>query len=404
MPLYQYKVRNASGNLISGVNKADSKRILIQRLRSLNYYIVNVKEVSKYRLPFISFFKRKSISATALALFCRQLATMLRAGLDVVSCMSTLAEQAEYPEMGRILKEITSDIEGGSSLTEALSKYPKMFSELFVSSVEVGEETGNLDQILERMADYMEREARMKAQIVSAAFYPTIIILFAVGVMVLVLVYFVPVMKDVYRQFAEDTDLPLPTELLIKISDLFKENWLFLLVFVVLTFLAVMLFRKSDFGRYSTDKLILKTPIVGQVALKINISRFAQTFETMMMSGMPILRAFQIMGQTIRNKVIARVMEEVRDNISRGGTIAKPLGDSEIFPPLITKMISVGEETGDIDAMLREIARLYEQQVEHAIERMMAMIQPLLMISIGIGVFLIAAAAYMPIFTLAKSM
>jgi len=327
---------------------------------------------------------------------------MIDAGLPLVQGLNILGEQTENKTFRRMLKTITRDVEGGSTLADALGKHPKIFDSLFVNLVAAGEVGGILDTILQRLAAYIEKAQKLKSQIKGAMTYPIVVVAIAVIVIAVIMIFVIPVFQDLFSSFGKG--LPAPTQFVVSMSDFIKGNVLYIIGGLIIFVWALRRYRKTTSGRKNIDTLLLKLPIFGDLLKKVAVARFTRTLGTMVASGVPILDALDITAKTAGNVIVEEVILEARASIAEGQTIAEPLSQSDIFPGMVTQMISVGESTGALDAMLEKIADFYDDEVDATVTAMTTMLEPLLMLFLGGSIGGLVIAMYLPIFQMAAAM
>lgn len=398
MPTYKYVAKDKEGKTVTGTTEAQDNQELISILRQKGLIIINVSETAKLsKGPSVSFFKKR-VKQDDLVIFSRQLATMVSSGIPLVNALNILGEQVENKTFKDIILDVRDEIETGKSLSEGLNKHGNVFSGLFVNMVKAGESSGMLDEILDRVAAYLEKTSALQKKIKSALVYPTIITIMALSVTALLLIKVIPIFKDIYAGFG--ADLPVPTQVLITTSDLMRKY--FLLGFLGLAFIIFLIsrFTKTERGRLFIDARLLKLPIFGIIYRKVAVGRFTRTFSTLVRSGVSILTCLEIVGKTSGNKVVERAVTEVRSSIREGETIAGPLQKSGVFPPMVVRMVSVGEKTGELDKMLSKIADFYDEQVDAAITGLTSMIEPLIIAFLGIVIGTIVICMFLPIFKL----
>jgi type IV pilus assembly protein PilC len=392
---YAYKVRDRRGALLTGEIQADSRDLVLARLREMEYIPLEVKSKSKGMKKEIRL-RPARVKLKHLAVFSRQFATMVNSGLPLLRTLAILGEQTESKELARIVGEIRLDVERGASLSDAMEKYPRAFDELYVAMVRSGEISGNLDQVLLRVADMIEKEVSLRQKIKSAMTYPVVVFGLVVIILSVILIFVVPTFKDLYAQLGGT--LPGPTRLLIAISDIVRR---FFLVVVGLNVLAIWGFRrwiKTEKGRYLFDRFKLKLPIFGELFRKTALSRFARTLGTLSRSGVPILQALDIVQDTVKNSVVARAVKDVQSSVKEGESLTKPLGRHPVFPPMVVQMMAVGEETGALDTMLEKIADFYDEEIAATVESLTSLIEPVLIAVVGGAVGAIVIALYLPTF------
>ena len=409
MPNFSYIAINEQGKEITGVIEAADAAAAQRNLQSQNLLPTKVKQagtgalVSERKgraLPEAKEGKRRKITAHEIIDFTRQIATLLRAGVPILASLETLSGQAENPNLGEVLIRVSEDIASGEDFSIALSKHPKVFSGLYVASVRAGEASGALDEVLLRIADLLKRDADIKARVKSALRYPTIVIIAMCVAFLVIVTVVVPKFSHIFDKIG--LDLPLPTKILIFIADaIFGYWWLIIIV----GFVVVFGFRKlikTKAGRLWWDGTLLNMPLFGPLILKSAMTRFTRMFETLSRSGLPILQIFEIVSQTMGNEVLARALKKAGEGIEHGRGIAVSLADTGLFPPLVVKMISVGEASGAIDEMLTNISDYYEEEVSRAVDGLTAMIEPILTVGMGGMVLVLMLAIFLPMWDMTK--
>jgi type IV pilus assembly protein PilC len=396
MPRYKWEGKTLRGEKRKGEMEAPDEGSVRTFLRQQN--VIPTKVVAKGKEISFSMGRQK-IKKRAVAVFTRQLATMIDAGLPLVQSLDILAMQQENKAFKEVIKNIKEDVEGGSTFAGALRKHPKAFDELYVNLVVAGEEGGILDNVLNRLAVYIEKAEALKKKIKSAMVYPSAIVGVAIIVVAVLMIFVIPVFSKVFGEMGHT--LPLPTLIVIGISNLLKRYIFF--VIVVLVILAFMLRRyyATEKGKMAIDSLILKLPVFGMLFRKVAVARFARTLSTLITSGVPILDGLIITSKTAGSKPIEYAIMKARTSISEGETIAEPLARSEVFPPMVTQMIAVGESTGALDSMLTKIADFYEEEVDVAVGTLTSLLEPMLMVFLGVTVGGVVIAMYLPIFKIA---
>lgn len=391
---FQYKVRDRAGNVATGSLVADSEALVLARLREQGLTPLDVRR-EKRGIGQIEIGGKK-VKLKQIAVFSRQFATMVNSGLPILRALAILAEQTDNKELARVLGEARMDVEQGSSLSGALSKHEHVFNNLYVSMVRAGETGGSLDSTLIRLAEMIEREVQLRGKIKSAMTYPVAVVALVLLIMSAMLLFVVPQFESIYASL--DAALPLPTRSLLLLSDVFKTYWY---VFLGAVFLGRFLFRrwkKTPQGREMVDSLKLRTPVFGSLFHRTALSRFSSTLAMLLRSGVPILQALEIVSDTVNNKIVAKAITDVQLSVRDGESIAKPLTRHAVFPPMVVQMISVGEETGQVDTMLEKIAQFYDQEVEAAVDALTSLIEPILIAIIGGCVGAAVVALYLPMF------
>lgn len=401
MPIYVWVGKTKKGRSIKGELEAADERIARIQLKKRSIHVTKLKPKPKDLFENISFMQPK-VTNKDLVIFTRQFSTMIDAGLPLVQGLTILGEQTENKTFRRMLKTITRDVEGGSTLADALGKHPKIFDSLFVNLVAAGEVGGILDTILQRLAAYIEKAQKLKSQIKGAMTYPIVVVAIAVLVIAVIMIFVIPVFQDLFSSFGKA--LPAPTQFVVSMSDFIKGNVLYVIGGLIIFVWAFRRYRKTTSGRKNTDTLLLKLPIFGVLLKKVAVARFTRTLGTMVASGVPILDALDITAKTAGNVIVEEVILEARASIAEGQTIAEPLSQSDIFPGMVTQMISVGESTGALDAMLEKIADFYDDEVDATVTAMTTMLEPLLMLFLGGSIGGLVIAMYLPIFQMAAAM
>jgi type IV pilus assembly protein PilC len=398
MPKYVWEGKTRSGGNLTGELEAPNEAFVLAQLRRQQIVPVKVKPKAKelgFKLPGL----RGKISQKELAIFTRQFATMIDAGLPLVQCLDILGMQQENQAFKTVILKVKEDVESGSTFADALSKHPKVFDELFVNLVAAGEVGGILDTILSRLAAHIEKAMRLAKKIKGAMVYPSTIVAVAVIVTVVLLVYVIPIFGKMFEDFGEA--LPAPTQFVLGLSAFTRKYFLLVIVAVACMVAGLRWYRGTENGRRNIDALLLRLPIVGSLLQRIAVARFSRTLGTMVSSGVPILEGMDIVAKSAGNKVIEEAIVKARMSISEGKTIADPLADAKVFPVMVTQMVAVGEATGALDTMLNKIADFYDEEVDSAVEALTALLEPMLMIFLGVVIGGLVIAMYLPIFKLA---
>jgi type IV pilus assembly protein PilC len=338
------------------------------------------------------------LKARDLSVFTRQFATMIDAGLPIVQCLDIQAEQTESKVLRNTLRAIKQDVEGGSTLAEALRKHPKIFDDLYVNMVQAGETGGVLNAILNRIALFIEKANKLKKKVKGAMIYPCTIIVVAVVVVAILLIFVIPVFAELYGSMGKA--LPAPTQITINISNWVRANCLYMVFALVGIIAAIRFYYRTDNGQMNIDRLLLRLPVVGDLLRKVAVARFSQNMAILLSSGVPILDGLAITARTAGNRVIEKAIMDSRVSISQGRTVAEPLRESKIFPPMVCQMVAVGENTGGLDNMLRKVAELYEDEVDDAVANLTALMEPMIMVVLGVILGGLVISMYLPIFQL----
>lgn len=398
MPVYLWTGKNRKGDTQKGEMQAASENAVRTHLTRLKMTPVRIKKKPKDLFENVSFFQPK-VKQNDVILFCRQFSTMIDAGLPIIQCLEILHSQQENPTFKKMLKSIKENVESGSTLAEALKAYPNQFDDLFVNMVHAGEMGGILDTILRRLSVYMEKAANLKRKVKGAMTYPVVTLLIAVVVLAVILIFVIPVFEEMFRDFG--SALPIPTQIVVAMSDFAKANFLYMLVALVLFGFAFRRFYRTEKGRAMVDRTILRLPVFGDLLRKVAVAKFTRTMGTMLASGVSILEALDIVGKTAGNKTIEDAIMKTRTGISEGRTMADPLTESGVFPSMVCQMISVGEATGAMDAMLGKIADFYDEEVDQSVENLTALIEPFMLVFLGVTIGGLVVAMYLPIFKMA---
>jgi type IV pilus assembly protein PilC len=398
MPVFIWKGTASNGEIQKGEIETQDEQAVRRLLRQQRISPSKIKAKPKDLFEDIGFLQKK-VSPKEIVVFVRQLSTMIDAGLPLVQGLEVLASQQENKTFKKILQDTKSDVESGSTFADALKKHPKQFDRLFCNMIAAGEMGGILDDVLKRLADYMEKALRLKRKVKGALTYPIIVLSISALVLGVILIFVIPV----FEQMCADLGgaLPVPTQIVVNLSNFIKSYFLLIIGTLVVM---VFLFKKyynTEKGRRVVDRLILKSPVFGPLLKKVAVSKLTRTLGTLINSGVPILETLNVAAGTAGNKVVEEAIYNVRSSISEGRTIAQPLGESGIFPAMVVQMISVGETTGALDQMLNKIADFYDEEVETAVDALTSMIEPFMIVFLGGTVGSIIIAMYLPIFSMA---
>jgi len=392
MATYKYIAIDKNGKRIEAFHSAESEKNLVSTLSANQLTIVSITEQKKRA----SIFKKSTkIKSDDLILFSRQLATMVNAGLPLVQGLDTLAEQMENPSLKTLIRKLEDDVEGGESFSQALLKHQKVFSEFYVSMIRAGEESGTLDEILNRLATYLENSAKLARKVKSALVYPAVVTVMSILIVMVLILKVVPTFKNIFDAFGGT--LPLPTRVLIGTSEILKDYFLIVAGILAVAFFLLRKYVQTEKGRLQFDGLKLRIIIFGSLMKKVALAKFARTLCTLIKSSVPILKALEIVGATSGNKVLEKTLSSVGIGVKEGKTIAEPLSKSRFFPAMVVKMISVGEKTGALEDMLTKIADFYESEVDAAVDGLTSVIEPVLICFLGIIIGGIVIAMFLPI-------
>jgi type IV pilus assembly protein PilC len=400
MPIYKYQARNNMGKLLEGTLEVENEAAAQSALKQKRMEIVSLSQLNPLEQIWIALTKKQpNVKTKDVVIFSRQFSTMINSGLPILQGLTIVAEQAENKDFRVLMAKVRDDISNGVPLSDALSRHPKVFSTLYVNMVKAGEQGGILDIIFERLSEYMEKAEGVTRKVKSAMMYPIVVMSVAMLVVVFLMIKVVPTFADVFKSFG--AELPLPTRMVLGLSNfLLSPKAGFLVAFGIAAYVALTLYKRTKQGAYNIDALILKLPVFGILAQKAAVAKFARTFGTLIKSGVPIMDALETVAKTSGNLVVERALNNARDSVRSGKTLTQPLKESKIFPPMVTQMINVGEETGALDAMLSKVADFYEEEVDTAVEGMTSIIEPILIVFLGVTLGFIVVAMFMPMFEL----
>ena len=398
MPVFKYEGKSRSGAVQKGEIESADQNAAVAQLRRQGVLGATVKPKSKdfeFKIPGL----KPGVGEKNLVTFTRQFATMIDAGLPLVQCLEILGSQTENKTFAGVINKVRTDVEGGSTFAEALRKHPEVFPELYVNMVAAGEAGGILDTILNRLAAYIEKSMALKKKVKGAMVYPSVVVSVAVGVVILMLIFVIPTFEKMFKDFGGS--LPGITQSVIDLSTFLQKYWWLLLGGLVALFVGLKRYRASKGGMRQTDGMALKLPVIGPLVRKVAVAKFTRTLGTLISSGVPILDGLDIVARTAGNKVIEEAILKTRQGISEGKTIAEPLQQTKVFPPMVVQMIGVGESAGALDTMLNKIADFYDDEVDAAVSALSSLLEPFIMVFLGIALGYIVVAMYLPVFKLA---
>lgn len=397
MPVYVWKGRTLAGEAQAGEIEVGRQEEALELLRKKRVLVTSLRPKSGgFSMP--KFGGGVSVSTKDLAIFTRQFATMISAGLPLVQCLDILAKQSSKPSFGRVIGEVTREVEAGATLSDALGKHRSVFDDLFRNMVAAGEAGGVLDEILLRLATYIEKADALKRKVQSAMVYPAVVLTVALGATAFMLIFIIPTFAKMFTDFGGE--LPLPTKIVLVLSDALVNWWWAGLLAIGAAFFALQRYYVTENGQRVIDGLLIKMPVLGDVLLKGAVARFTRTLGTLISSGVPILAGLEITARTAGNKVIAEAIMTARASIREGETVSAPLKQSGVFPPMVVQMISVGEQTGALDEMLTKIAVFYEAEVDTAVDTLTSIIEPIMIVVMGGIVGGMVVSMYLPMFKL----
>lgn len=400
MPVYKYKAINTQGNSVDGFVDADSIKTATDKLKREGVYLSSINEVdstqseSKFRL-----FKR--VSTSELAITTRQFSTLISAGLPLEASLSTLSQQTEDKKLGQILSQVRDSVSEGRSLANSLSEYNDVFSDIYTSIVKAGEASGTLDIVLLRLADFLEKQAALKSRVQSALVYPLFMFIVGSGVLGFMMTFVIPRITKIFEQSKKA--LPFMTVALINVSNFFTNNFFILLILFVGAVFLGMRYVKTPKGKLLVDSISLRIPIFGRINRMVILSRFTRTLGTLLSSGIPLLDALKISGEVSGNQIYINSLNNVSENVKEGTSLANPLEQTGVFPPLMTRMIAVGEQTGELEEMLNRVADTYDQQVDTSLSTLTSLLEPVMILVMGGIVGFIVFAILLPIFDLTST-
>lgn len=400
MPVYEYKALDKSGKNRKGIIDADSISAARKKLRTGGNYPIYIRESSakggrsEKRQLSISFLER--ITTKEIHIFTRQLATLLGARIPLVPSLTSLISQTNNPRFKKIIAQIKESVNEGNTLTNAMSEHPKIFSNIYLNMIRAGEASGSLDIVLERLADFGEKQETLKGRLTAALIYPTVMAVICIGVLIILITYIIPNITQVFVEM--DKVLPLPTRILIGASDFLKAYWFILIGFMVAAGMAFRVFIRSSYGRDIWDYVVLKIPVTGNVLQKVILARFSSTLGSLLESGVGLIASMEIVKTIMNNEQIAQVIDDAITQIREGRSMTVSLGNSPWFPPMFVQMVGVGEQAGTLEKMLKKVADAYEREVESAVLGMTALIEPLMIVGMGGIVGVIILSILLPIF------
>ena len=405
MPVFVWEGKTAQGKILKGEMEAFNQQAVLARLRSQRIQPMPTRVREKgtgldreITIPGLG----SKVKDRDVMIFTRQFATMIDAGLPIVQCLDILSQQTENKVLRNTIKTIKQSVEGGSTLAEALKKHPKIFDDLYVNMVEAGEMGGALHTILNRIAVFIEKANKLKGKVKGAMIYPCSIMAVAVIVVSVLMIFVIPVFAELYGSMGQA--LPAPTQIAINISNVFVAYWYLIFGGMIGVVVAIKLYHKTPAGHMHIDRMLLRMPIIGDLLRKVAVARFSQNMSILLSSGVPILDGLAITARTAGNKVIEKAIMESRVSISQGRNIADPLKESKVFPPMVCQMVAVGETTGGLDVMLKKVAELYEDEVDDSVANLTALMEPMIMVVLGVILGGLVIAMYLPIFQLGSVM
>jgi type IV pilus assembly protein PilC len=398
MPLFAYTAIDQSGRTVKATIEADDERLVLAKLREQSLTCTDIRKGSK---GGVKSFGKKKFKPKSLVVFSRQFATMIDAGIPILRCLEILQGQMKDPGLKEALEVITQDVKGGSQLYDALAKHPRIFNKLYVNMIRAAELGGILDTILDRLSGFLEYESEIKAKIKSAMMYPILVLGFSQVMLFALFTFVLPKFKEIFTGMA--VEMPPVTKFLFGIGDFMQSYWWMMIIAGLGAFFGLKFYAKTPKGRWQFDMIKLKLPIVGELALKMSIARFSRTFGTLINSGVPMMRSLEIVGETLGNRVLSDAIDQTRLSIREGNKLSAPLIQSGLFPNMVTTMIDIGEESGRLSEMLVKVGDFYDQEVESTVKGLTSMIEPMLIIFLGVVVGFIAISIMTPMFKLVNA-
>ncbi len=393
---FEYRARNAQGQVFQGTILADSEAAVASHVRGKGYFVTSIKETKPQQDISVMFQALRSVSSKDIALFCRQFATMTEAGLPMLTCLNILAEQTENSLLKEAAQDVYKSVQEGTSLSYSMRQHPNVFPDIMINMVESGEVGGVMEDILNRLAVHFEKEYRLREKVKSATIYPVVILTMAVAVVVFVLTFVLPSFLPLFAGMK--AELPWPTRLLVAVSDFLINYWWLLLILVIIGIIAFVMLRKNETVRLYSDGAMLHIPVVGVLMKKIAIARFSRTLSTLMRGGVPILTAMEAVKKTTGNLKMTEVLSASQTSLREGEDLSSRLAMSPLFPTMVVQMVAVGEQSGELDKMLEKVAEFYEGEVDDMVNRLGSLIEPILIVVLGVIVGFIVISIFLPLF------
>lgn len=401
MATYTYTAVDASGRTVRGEVDAESESLVLKKLHDQQLHVTSIAIARSKGAGAGRLFAPSKVKLKNLVVFSRQFATMINAGIPMLRCLEILQNQTKDPVLKQCLASVGSDVSSGLALNEAIAKHPAVFNKLYVNMVKAAELGGVLDTILDRLANFLEYELEVRSKIKSAMMYPILVLIFSIVMLFALFTFVLPKFKEIFEGM--NVEIPPVTAFLFGIGDFFQAYWWLMFVAAFAAFIGFKMWARNEKGAYQVDALKLRIPIVGEIALKMAVARFARTFGTLIASGVPMMRALEIVGETSGNRVLASAIDDARISIRDGSKLSLPLEQSGLFPAMVTHMVDIGEESGRLSEMLVKIGDFYDQEVEQTVKGLTSMIEPMLIIFMGVIVGFIAISVMTPIFKLVNS-
>lgn len=399
MGTFAYTIRDGAGVVREGTSEADSESTIARRLQEQGHVVMKVRQIRAAK-PKSAGGGFGRVKLSDLSIFCRQFSTMVDAGVSLVRCLSVLGEQTVSAKLRRIIAEVESEVQAGQTLSKSLSKYPNVFSNLFIGLIHAGEVGGALEESLQRLSLFLEKDMELRRKVKGALTYPCIVLVVALTIVMLLVTFILPKFIALFKELGMDEDrMPVTTVMIMNFSHFLTSRWYIMLAAVVVFVISFRMFINTRIGRRVYDRIKLKVPVFGKLNHKICLARFSRTLSTLLVSGVPILQALETVAGTVANEIIGDAILEARTRIREGDRIGDPLQKSKMFPPMVVQMISIGEESGSLDQMLTKIAEFYESEVDAALQSLTAAIEPVMIVFLGLIVGFIVISMFLPIIT-----
>lgn len=404
MASYAYTIRDANGALRQGTREGENERAVASWLQEQGYTVIKIERAKavKPRSPGGGFGR---VKLSDLSIFCRQFSTMVDAGVSLVRCLSVLSEQTQSPKLRRIIMDVEQEVQSGQTLSRALSKYPNVFSNLFVGLIRAGEVGGALEESLQRLSTFLEKDMELRRKVRGAMTYPCIVLVVALAIVIGLVTFILPKFMSLFLELEmKEGDMPIMTVMLMNFSHFLTSKWWIMLLIVITFLVTFRMFTRTRVGRRVYDRIKLTAPVFGKLNHKICLARFSRTLATLLVSGVPILQALETVAGTVANDIIGDAILEARSRIREGDRIADPLQKSKMFPPMVVQMISIGEESGALDQMLTKIAEFYESEVDAALQSLTSAIEPVLIVFLGGAVGFIVISMFLPLISIIQNL
>ncbi len=404
MPQFRYKARDANGKPLEAVMTAKNATEVRERLVQNKYFVLDITAIDEKAsdpLAALNKMLEKKVTTKDLTVFSRQLSTMTNAGVNIARALAILAMQTENPKLKKAIGELKIDVESGSELSAALAKHTDIFDKLYVSMVKAAEVGGIMDIVLNKLAELLEKKAKLESQVKSAMSYPVTVLVISIGIFIALLVFLLPIFAKMFKEMG--AKLPGFTQALIDMSNFVISYWYIIIIVGVGGFIAFQQYAKTPKGKYNIDKQMMKAPILGDIIVKNAVASFTRTFGTLTKAGVNIIQALEIVGDTAGNEVMAEALNKVKAAVQGGSTLSKPLEETKVFPAMVSSMIAIGEETGALDEMLTKIADFYDSEVEAAVEALTSLLEPIMIVGVGGMVGSIVVGMYLPIFSIIQN-